>query len=301
MFERFSQEARQVIVLAQEEARALRHNYIGTEHLLLGLLRVQDDLATEVLRSFGFTFDQVRAAIQRIVAAGDEPPGSQIPFTPRAKKALELALREALGLGDNYIGTGHLLLGLLRDDEGVAIRILLDSEIDLEAIRRQTIDRLGSQRPQQAMPSVRGERAAHTAIDLAWMGSLGIELDGLARDIRRELGREPDSGDLLLALACAQGTPAAAALGALGVDLDELWVRTETARRALVDERAKLESQLAGIRTDKQAAIEAGEVPTAAELRDRERELAKQLRRLGAAQPNSLGEARRRLGIPESQ
>jgi hypothetical protein len=113
LFERFTERARQVVVLAQDEARALKHNYIGTEHILLGLLREEEGLAARVLESLDITVEEVRAQVARIVGQGDEVTTGQIPFTPRAKKVLELALREALSLGHNYIGTEHILLGLV--------------------------------------------------------------------------------------------------------------------------------------------------------------------------------------------
>ena len=118
MFERFTERARQVVVLAQDEARALKHNYIGTEHILLGLLREEEGLAARVLESLDITVEEVRAQIARIVGQGDEVTTGQIPFTPRAKKVLELALREALSLGHNYIGTEHILLALLELEDG---------------------------------------------------------------------------------------------------------------------------------------------------------------------------------------
>src|SRR5256714_1638315 len=126
MFERFTERARQVVVLAQEEARILKHNYIGTEHILLGLLREEEGLAARVLESLDITVERVRAQVVRIVGSGEEVTSGQIPFTPRAKKVLELALREALSLGHNYIGTEHILLGLVRVTavvEGLAQRI----------------------------------------------------------------------------------------------------------------------------------------------------------------------------------
>ena len=152
MFERFTERARQVVVLAQDEARALKHNYIGTEHILLGLLREEEGLAARVLESLDITVEEVRAQVARIVGQGDEVTTGQIPFTPRAKKVLELALREALSLGHNYIGTEHILLGLVRENEGVAARILLDFDADAEMIRSQTLALLG---PKEAP---RGER-----------------------------------------------------------------------------------------------------------------------------------------------
>jgi len=139
MFERFTERARQVVVLAQEEARSLKHNYIGTEHLLLGLLREEEGVAARVLEALEVSTEEVRAAVVRIVGQGDEVSAGQIPFTPRAKKVLELALREALSLGHNYIGTEHILLGLIREDEGVAARILLDLDAEPEKIRNEAM------------------------------------------------------------------------------------------------------------------------------------------------------------------
>ncbi|HJW76508.1 MAG TPA: ATP-dependent Clp protease ATP-binding subunit [Thermoleophilia bacterium] len=151
MFERFTERARQVVVLAQEEARALKHNYIGTEHLLLGLLREEEGVAARVLESLEISVEEVRAAVVRIVGSGEETPTGQIPFTPRAKKVLELALREALSLGHNYIGTEHILLGLIREDEGVAARILLDLDAEPDKIRNEVMRTLsGPARRSQA-------------------------------------------------------------------------------------------------------------------------------------------------------
>src|SRR5438132_170993 len=143
MFERFTERARQAVVLAQEEARALKHNYIGTEHLLLGLLRKEEGVAAHVLESLEITLEEVRAQVAHIVGQGDEVTSGQIPFTPRAKKVLELALREALGIGHNYIGTEHILLGLTRENEGVAARILLELGAEPQQIRERIVDVLG--------------------------------------------------------------------------------------------------------------------------------------------------------------
>jgi ATP-dependent Clp protease ATP-binding subunit ClpC len=153
VFERFTERARQVVVLAQDEARALKHNYIGTEHILLGLLREEEGLAARVLESLDITVEEVRAQVARIVGQGDEVTTGQIPFTPRAKKVLELALREALSLGHNYIGTEHILLGLVRENEGVAARILLDFDADAEKIRNEIIRMLSG-------PGRRGQSGA---------------------------------------------------------------------------------------------------------------------------------------------
>src|SRR5436189_2237324 len=160
MFERFTERARQVVVLAQDEARALKHNYIGTEHILLGLLREEEGLAARVLESLDITVEEVRAQVARIVGQGDEVTTGQIPFTPRAKKVLELALREALSLGHNYIGTEHILLGLVRENEGVAARILLDFDADAEKIRNEIIRMLsGPGRRQQGQGGAPGEKS----------------------------------------------------------------------------------------------------------------------------------------------
>ena len=134
MFERFTERARQVVVYAQDEARSLDHNYIGTEHLLLGLLREEEGTAARVLESLDITVEEVRAQVLRVVGRGDGTPSGQIPFTPRAKKALELSLREALSLGHNHIGSEHILLALVRVRDGVAARILLDFDADPETI-----------------------------------------------------------------------------------------------------------------------------------------------------------------------
>jgi ATP-dependent Clp protease ATP-binding subunit ClpC len=140
VFERFTERARQVVVLAQEEARGLGHSYVGSEHILLGLLREDEGLAARVLEHLDITLERVRAEVERIVSRGEEvTAGQQIPFTPRAKRVLELAQREALSLGQNYIGTEHILLGLARENEGVATRILLAFDVDWEAVRNEVI------------------------------------------------------------------------------------------------------------------------------------------------------------------
>jgi ATP-dependent Clp protease ATP-binding subunit ClpA len=147
VFERFTERARQVVVLAQDEARALKHNYIGTEHLLLALLREDEGLAPRILESFDITVEEVRAQIARIVGQGDEVTTGQIPFTPRATKVLELSLREAISLGHDYIGTEHILLGIVRENEGVASRVLLDFDADAEKIRNEIIRMLSGKAP----------------------------------------------------------------------------------------------------------------------------------------------------------
>jgi ATP-dependent Clp protease ATP-binding subunit ClpC len=166
VFERFTERAREVVVLAQDEARALRHNYIGTEHILLGLLREEEGLAARVLESLDITVEEVRAQVARIIGPGDEPIVSgQIPFTPRAKKVLELSLREALSLKHNHIGTEHILLGLVRENEGVAARILLDFDADAEKIRNEIMRVLSSPR---GPGLVHTETVQHRAVRRGW-------------------------------------------------------------------------------------------------------------------------------------
>jgi ATP-dependent Clp protease ATP-binding subunit ClpA len=152
VFERFTESARQVVVKAQENARLLNHAYIGTEHLLLGLLWDGADGAADVLVPMGLTFDVARDEIVAVVGLGEEVPSGQIPFTPRAKRTLELALREALSLGHSWIAPGHILLGLIREHEGVAMRVILDSNLSTEEIRERVIDALREAGPPENMP-----------------------------------------------------------------------------------------------------------------------------------------------------
>jgi ATP-dependent Clp protease ATP-binding subunit ClpC len=146
VFERFTERARQVVVLAQEEARVLRHNYIGTEHLLLGLLREEEGLAARVLESLDVALEEVRWQVARVIGQGDEVTAGEIPFTPRSKKVLELSLQEAFHLGHNNIGTEHILLGLARENQGVAARVLFDFGADAETIRDAVLRMLSGPR-----------------------------------------------------------------------------------------------------------------------------------------------------------
>jgi Clp amino terminal domain, pathogenicity island component len=200
LFERFTERARQVVVLAQDEARALRHNYIGTEHLLLGLLREEEGVAARALEALDVSLEDVRYQTERIVGSGDEVTTGMIPFTPRAKKVLELALREALLLGHNYIGTEHILLGLIREGDGVAMRILLDLDVNQDQARNEVVRTMASPggRPQPVAPlasdlqaeieRVRAEKeAAVEAQDLGKVASLRVRERNLLR-----LGRAGD-------------------------------------------------------------------------------------------------------------
>ena len=139
MFERFTERARRVVVYAQEEARLLKQGYIGTEHLLLGLIREEEGIAAKALKRLGIKLDDVHSEVENLVGRGISSPGGHIPFTPRAKKVLEISLREALQLGSNYIGTEHILLGLIREGEGIAAKVLIKSGADLDKVRSQVI------------------------------------------------------------------------------------------------------------------------------------------------------------------
>ncbi|WP_431967291.1 ATP-dependent Clp protease ATP-binding subunit [Nocardia sp. bgisy134] len=158
MFERFTDRARRVVVLAQEEARMLNHNYIGTEHILLGLIHEGEGVAAKSLESLGISLEGVRSQVEEIIGQGQQAPSGHIPFTPRAKKVLELSLREALQLGHNYIGTEHILLGLIREGEGVAAQVLVKLGADLNRVRQQVIQLLSGYQGKEPVESgSRGE------------------------------------------------------------------------------------------------------------------------------------------------
>ena len=306
MFERFTERARQVVVLAQEEARTLAHNYIGTEHILLGLLREEEGMAARVLESLNITLEQTRQQVMRIIGRGEEVSAGQIPFTPRAKKVLELALREALSLGHNYIGTEHILLGLARENEGVAARILLEFDADSEKIHNEVIRMLsGPESPAHGSVSavvggaaVSGAAGSGAAGREGWLEGVRPLLGQLALELRRELGRAPDPGDLLLVLACAKHTLAGRALDRMGLDVDTLWGTVQKLRKD--DEGALQELTLAidEAAEAKERAIEEQNFPSAAEHRDHERELRQRARARSVPPPDLLDEIRRRLGIP---
>jgi ATP-dependent Clp protease ATP-binding subunit ClpC len=170
VFERFTEPARLVVVFAQEEARTLNHNYIGTEHLLLGLLRQEDTLAARALALLDVTLEEVRARVAHIIGQGEEAVAGQMPFTPRAKKVLELALREAISLGHKWIGTEHVLLGLARENEGVASRILLDLGADAETLRNQVVAMLSGTGRRQVSGTRRQSRlrVPYRALVIGW-------------------------------------------------------------------------------------------------------------------------------------
>ena len=193
MFERFTDRARRVVVLAQEEARMLNHNYIGTEHLLLGLIHEGEGVAAKALESLGIVLEGVRQQVEEIIGQGQQAPGGHIPFTPRAKKVLELSLREALQLGHNYIGTEHLLLGLIREGEGVAAQVLVKLGADLNRVRQQVLQQLSGapgQEPAEGAAGGRGE-GAQVASSLV-LDQFGRNLTQLAREGKLDpvIGRE---------------------------------------------------------------------------------------------------------------
>jgi hypothetical protein len=305
VFERFTERARQVVVLAQEEARSpeLKHSYIGTEHLLLGLLHEREGVAAHVLESFEITVQRVRRQLIRIVGVGEEVATTgMIPFTPRAKQTLELASQEALSLGHSYVGTEHILLALIRDHEGVAVRILLDFDADLPTIRDTVIERLASgrgagQRPEAFARDPEDRGTDVLAVEPGWLDGLAMLLAPLEAEIRSQLKRAPDLGDLLLCLACVPHTPAAQAFDELNVDIDELQKLIERARtQAEVEQHAFTERMLETVQA-KELAIEQGRLQDAAKLRDRERQLLDQARAHPRPQLAALDELRRRLGL----
>jgi ATP-dependent Clp protease ATP-binding subunit ClpA len=228
MFERFTDRARRVVVMAQEEARMLDHNYIGTEHLLLGIAHEGNGVGAKALESLGINLDAVRQQTEGVIGRGEQAPSGHIPFTPRAKKVLELSLRESTQLGHRYIGTEHILLGLLREGQGVAAQVLAGLGVDLDQVRQQVIELL----------QARSEQVAATA-----------------RQSARRAGPRP-------------AEEGAAQLTSLDLRLDaiERWVGIPTA----VDDLGK---EIAEVRRDKEAAINAQDFERAAALRDEEKRL----------------------------
>ena len=180
MFERFTDRARRVVVLAQEEARMLNHNYIGTEHILLGLIHEGEGVAAKGLESLGISLEGVRAQVEEIIGQGQQAPSGHIPFTPRAKKVLELSLREALQLGHNYIGTEHILLGLIREGEGVAAQVLVKLGADLNRVRQQVIQLLSGYQGKEAV--TQGGPAEGTPSTSLVLDQFGRNLTAAARE-----------------------------------------------------------------------------------------------------------------------
>jgi Clp amino terminal domain, pathogenicity island component len=252
MFERFTNQSRRAVVLAQEEARELHHGYIGTEHLLLGMLREGTGSAARALTSMDVTLDAARQAVEASVGRGKhQQPSGHIPFTPRAKKALELALRESLQLGQNYIGTGHLLLGLVTQGDDVAIGILGQLHADVTDLRTRAIRELADD-PEQGEAGVVRVRPARPATTLR----LPAEVRNLAETIE-------------------------ARLSAIGRRLD--------ITRGVPERLLSLDKQIAAVRRAKDAALDARDFDKAATLRDAERDLLTQRTRVLAEMETGEG------------
>jgi len=192
MFERFTDRARRVVVLAQEEARMLNHNYIGTEHILLGLIHEGEGVAAKALESLGISLEAVRQQVEEIIGQGQQAPSGHIPFTPRAKKVLELSLREALQLGHNYIGTEHILLGLIREGEGVAAQVLVRLGADLNRVRQQVIQLLHGYQGKE--PAAAGGTPESTPSTSLVLDQFGRNLTAAAREGKLDpvIGREKE-------------------------------------------------------------------------------------------------------------
>ncbi|HUZ51577.1 MAG TPA: Clp protease N-terminal domain-containing protein [Streptosporangiaceae bacterium] len=262
MFERFTDRARSVVVLAQEEARLLNHDYIGTEHLLLGLIRESEGIAAKALTLLGIELDTVRENVEEIVGRGTKEPSGHIPFTPRAKKVLELSLREALQLSHNYIGTEHILLGLIREGEGVAAQVLVQLGADLSRVRQQVIQLLHG-------PGGGGEATAG------------------AGPLSRLTGRRDR------ALLSGFRTQLTAIVSRLTAVEQRVGVGPDT---------SELDGLIAQVTSERRAAADAQDYERAATLRDRERTLladkASREQEWAAAHPDlpSLAETVRQLG-----
>ena len=302
VFEQFTERAHQVVVLAQEEARILKHNYIGTEHILLGLLREEEGIAARVLGRLDITVEPVRAQVARIVGSGDEvTPGQIIPFTPRAKEVLELALREALSLGHNYIGAEHILLGLVRENAGVATRILLDLDADAEKVRNEVIRMLAGpggrrtlRRPTSSDPSPRPLSYVEADEGVSRL------METVATGIAQHLGRPVDAGDLLVAFASVPDGLVARTLTALGIEAAALDAAVAEARRqptpAGLARLVELDGEIEAVRAQQRANTTASN-----ELRALEGKLVDQARKLDDHRLNdALTALRNRLELPDS-
>jgi ATP-dependent Clp protease ATP-binding subunit ClpC len=193
MFERFTDRARRVVVLAQEEARMLNHNYIGTEHILLGLIHEGEGVAAKALESLGISLEAVRQQVEEIIGQGQQAPSGHIPFTPRAKKVLELSLRESRQLGHDYIGTEHILLGLIREGDGVAAQVLVKLRADLQRVRQQVIQLLHGHRGEEPAGPAAGLREGGLPPEIAGrLDAIGMRLSA----VEQRTGTGPDTGDL---------------------------------------------------------------------------------------------------------
>src|SRR5689334_22571423 len=201
MFERFTDRARRVVVLAQEEARMLSHNYIGTEHILLGLIHEGEGVAAKALESLDISLEAVRAQVEEIIGQGQQAPSGHIPFTPRAKKVLELSLREALQLGHTYIGTEHILLGLIREGAGVAAQVLVKLHVELNRVRQQVLQLLSSHQEGDAVRPGADEPASSSS---SLLDQFGRNLTLAAREGKLDpvIGRDRELERVIVVLSC---------------------------------------------------------------------------------------------------
>jgi len=277
MFERFTGRARQVVALAGEEARILNHGWIGTEHILLGLIHEGDGLAARSLVSLGISLDAVRQQVEEIIGRGQQAPSGHIPFTPRAKKVLELSLRESLQLGHNYIGTEHILLGLLREGDGVAAQVLVRLGADLKRVREQVIQMLHGYQGQDAGSAgsdLGGQARAVPPDDaLAWFDALDRRLTALERWV----SMQPDLEDLDQEIAQVRRDKEAAdarqdsqvvmalrdkeeQLLAARADREKEWAGSAAGRKTVAGELDRLNTELERLRaTLREHGIEPGD------------------------------------------
>jgi ATP-dependent Clp protease ATP-binding subunit ClpA len=253
MFERFTERSRRVVVLAQEEARMLNHNYIGTEHILLGLIHEGAGVAAKTLESLGISLDAVRQQVLEIIGQGQQAPSGHIPFTPRAKKVLELSLREALQLGQEYIGTEHILLGLIREGDGVAAQVLAKLGLDLNRVRQQVIqlatgrageDVIGEGSPLPDIAPVRPDPLDRRLAAIErWVG-LRPDLDDLDQEIasvRREKEAAIQRQDFEAAAALRDQEKQ---LLAARAGRDKEWAEAAAGRVPLAQELARVKAEL---------------------------------------------------------
>jgi ATP-dependent Clp protease ATP-binding subunit ClpC len=276
MFERFTDGSRRVVVLAQEEAGMLNHDYIGTEHILVGLIREGGGVAARTLESLGISLDAVRQQVEEIVGRGQHAPSGHIPFTPRAKKVLELSLRESLQLGHGYIGTEHILLGLIREGDGVAAQVLVKLGADLNRVRLQVVELM--HRHQARDVRIAGSRLGEPALAglpddaVAWFGALDRRLTALERWV----SIQPDLEDLdqeiarvrrdMEAAAARQDPQAATALRdkekqllAVRADREKEWAGSAAGRMTVARELDRLNTELERLRaTLREHGIEPG-------------------------------------------
>ena len=248
MFERFTDRARRVMVLAQEEARMLNHNYIGTEHILLGLIHEGEGVAAKALESLGISLEAVRQQVEEIIGQGQDAPSGHIPFTPRAKKVLELATREAQQFDHNYVGTEHILLGLIREGEGVGAQVLAQLGADLNRVRQQVVELLYPAGRGMASSSGRlGKRARARLMDDA-MARIDA-LDQRLAATERWVGMRPDVNDVDQEIAQVRREKEAA----IDTQDFEAAAALRDKEKVLLTERASRENQWAAATGDRPA------------------------------------------------